>query len=80
MRTEDQQRILDALVSLGSPKKALADASTRVNTDSLAYADVLAQLVSEELVAISSRSREALFRTEYHAVKDELVSGLAVQW
>ena len=57
--------------------------------DAMAYADVLAELVVNELCLLAApagdalaldSARDKLFRTQYRAVQDEAVNGLAVQW
>ncbi|KAN0061806.1 Cytosolic Fe-S cluster assembly factor nar1 [Thecaphora frezii] len=73
-----------------------ADRPLKAQPDSLTYSDLLAELVTKELSILTAaalpserpsqveatlaEARKKLFRTSYRAVKDELVSGLAVQW
>lgn len=66
----------------------------KVGADSMAYADVLASLVVKELSILAAgtgtdalesdaalaAARTSLFRTQYRAIQDEAVNGLAVQW
>ncbi|SJX63032.1 related to NAR1-similarity to human nuclear prelamin A recognition factor [Sporisorium reilianum f. sp. reilianum] len=71
IRVEDHQRLLEALA---------------LQKDTMAYADVLAELVVTELCQAAAAdagvdgARDRLFRTQYRAVQDEAVNGLAVQW
>jgi iron only hydrogenase large subunit-like protein len=50
--------------------------------DSAAHLDVLAEKVVEELCnsRVKGEERGTLLRTQYRAIQDEAVSGLAVQW
>ncbi|GAC93384.1 hypothetical protein PHSY_000949 [Pseudozyma hubeiensis SY62] len=103
IRVEDHQRLLEALAmeKQGRTKHGQKDGKLEVEGqtafvggDTMAYADVLAELVVEELCTLAasegrsdpatSRSdekvRAKLFRTQYRAVQDEAVNGLAVQW
>ena len=65
IRLQDHQRLLEALT------QAQPDAPVQ-------EADKLAVAVVEELGQLEARS--ALMRTQYRAVQDEAVNGLAVQW
>ncbi|CDU22584.1 related to NAR1-similarity to human nuclear prelamin A recognition factor [Sporisorium scitamineum] len=85
IRVEDHQRLLEALAASHHAEQQ----SDKVGTDTLAYADVLADLVVKELSHLAAtigskddleRARNKLFRTQYRAVQDEAVNGLAVQW
>ncbi len=92
IRVEDHQRLLEALAVTQSSasKQRQRDEIVNVGTDAVAYADVLAELVVKELCYLSSptggdeaaleKARSKLFRTQYRAVQDEAVNGLAVQW
>lgn len=70
-----------------------SDDDGKVGGDAMTYADVLAELVVKELCHLAAAAapgdddgialetvRKKLFRTQYRAVQDEAVNGLAVQW
>ncbi|SPO25762.1 related to NAR1 - similarity to human nuclear prelamin A recognition factor [Ustilago trichophora] len=90
IRVEDHQRLLESLAVSQHPAKTRE--VTNVGSDTFAYADVLAELVVKELSHLSApvgltndaaaldKARDHLFRTQYRAVQDEAVNGLAVQW
>ncbi|SPO25453.1 related to NAR1 - similarity to human nuclear prelamin A recognition factor [Ustilago trichophora] len=90
IRVEDHQRLLESLAVSQHPAKTREVA--KVGSDTMAYADVLAELVVKELSHLSApvgltdnaaaleKARDRLFRTQYRAVQDEAVNGLAVQW
>ncbi|SYW80735.1 related to NAR1 - similarity to human nuclear prelamin A recognition factor [Ustilago bromivora] len=87
IRTEDHQRLFESLAVLHPPEQKQA-------TEIKAYADLLAELVVQELSHLAAaipagsnldevaldKARNKLFRTQYRAVQDEAVNGLAVQW
>ncbi|SNX84528.1 related to Cytosolic Fe-S cluster assembly factor NAR1 [Melanopsichium pennsylvanicum] len=64
----------------------------KMGQDTMAYADILAELVVRELSTLGlpggsvksevelNSVRDRLFRTQYRSVQDETVNGLAVQW
>lgn len=93
IRVEDHQRLLESL-AFSEESKRTADVAPlgspdKVGADSMAYADVLADLVVKELCVLTAprdddaaldKARNQLFRTQYRAVQDEAVNGLAVQW
>ncbi|EST05396.1 Iron hydrogenase, large subunit, C-terminal [Kalmanozyma brasiliensis GHG001] len=93
IRVEDHQRLLESL-AFSEESKRTADAASlggadKVGADSMAYADVLADLVVKELCVLAApsddataldKARNGLFRTQYRAVQDEAVNGLGVQW
>lgn len=83
IRVEDHQRLLEALSVTQKQERKV------VGEEAMAYADVLANLVVKELCTLTAESgdegemekaRNKLFRTQYRAVQDEAVNGLAVQW
>ncbi|TKY89341.1 hypothetical protein EX895_001872 [Sporisorium graminicola] len=90
IRVEDHQRLLEALAA----SRPTEQQSEKVGADTLAYADVLADLVVKELCHLAAapvsahddtaaaleKARDKLFRTQYRAVQEEAVNGLAVQW
>lgn len=96
IRVEDHQKLLYSLPSsVASDRregKTVKGKHDKVGPDSIAYADVLASLVVEELSILASKgdptdpeadlsaARKSLFRTQYRAIQDEAVNGLAVQW
>ncbi|KAJ1581138.1 hypothetical protein NDA11_003342 [Ustilago hordei] len=82
IRTEVHQRLFESLAVLHPPEQKQA---TKIK----AYADLLAELVVQELSHLAAsnldkvaldKARNKLFRTQYRAVQDEAVNGLAVQW
>ena len=93
IRVEDHQRLLGSLAVSQHPQVSkVQKGQDKVRLDSMAYADVLAELVVKELCHLSAsirstkekealdKARDKLFRTQYRAVQDEAVNGLAVQW
>ncbi|KAJ1026688.1 hypothetical protein NDA16_002286 [Ustilago loliicola] len=93
IRVEDHQRLLESL-AVSHPPAVKQVADINVGSDTMAYADVLAELVVKELSHLAAavpagsdvdqvaleNARDKLFRTQYRVVQDEAVNGLAVQW
>ncbi|KIS69471.1 iron-sulfur cluster assembly protein NAR1 [Mycosarcoma maydis] len=88
IRVEDHQRLLESL-AVSNAERAQRTRVVKLGGDAMAYADVLAELVVNELCLLAApagdalaldSARDKLFRTQYRAVQDEAVNGLAVQW